>query len=104
MILEERDYHIVPGRLAEFIATYEQLGLAIQTEILGGFVGHFICDIGELNHVVALWRYETIADREERRARMLAHPGWQTYLEAIKGMIERQNIRILKPTAISPMV
>jgi hypothetical protein len=35
---------------------------------------------------------------------MLAHPGWQTYLEAIKGMIERQNIRILKPTAISPMV
>ncbi len=103
MILEERDYHIVPGRMAEFIATYERLGLAIQKEILGGFVGHFVCDIGELNHVVSLWRYEDIADRERRRARMLAHPGWPVYLAAIRGMIERQNIRILKPTGISPM-
>jgi hypothetical protein len=45
MILEERDYHIVPGRMAEFLATYEKLGVAIQTEILGGFVGHFVCDM-----------------------------------------------------------
>nr|WP_292590736.1 NIPSNAP family protein [Mesorhizobium sp.] len=57
MILEERDYRIRPGRTAEFIETYKKPGLAIQKEILGGFVGHFVCDIGELNHVVAFWRY-----------------------------------------------
>jgi hypothetical protein len=104
MILEERDYHIVSGRMGEFIATYERLGLAIQKEMLGGFVGHFVTDIGELNHVVSLWRYEDIAEREAKRARMLVHPGWQSYLDAIKGMITQQNIRILKPTALSPMV
>ena len=104
MILEERDYHIVPGRMAEFISTYEKLGLKIQKDILGGFVGHFVTDIGELNHVVSMWRYESIFEREERRARMLNHPAWNLYLNAVKGMIERQNVRILKPTAISPMV
>lgn len=104
MILEERDYHIVPGRVSEFVSTYERLGLSIQKEILGGFVGHFVSDIGELNRVVSFWRFEDIADREARRARMLAHPGWPTYLEAIRGMILQQNIRILKPTAMSPMV
>jgi hypothetical protein len=103
MILEERDYHIIPGRMAEFIATYERLGVEIQKAELGELVGHFVSDIGELNHVVALWRYDNIADREERRARMLANPGWADYLTAIKGMIERQSIRILKPTSISPM-
>lgn len=103
MILEERDYHIVPGRMAEFLQAYETLGLGIQKRFLGTFVGHFVSEIGELNHVVALWRYDTMADREVRRAQMLAHAPWQDYLAAIRGMIQSQQTRILAPTALSPM-
>ncbi len=103
MILEERDYRIVPGRMKEFLKAYETLGLPIQKEFLGEFVGQFTSDIGELNHVVALWRYESMADREARRAKMLAHEPWQIYLDAIRGMIERQQTRILVPTSMSPM-
>lgn len=103
MILEERDYHIVPGRLADFLKAYETLGLDIQKQFLGEFVGHFVTETGELNHVVALWRYDSMADREVRRAKMLAHAPWQDYLAAIKGMFHSQQTRILKPTALSPM-
>ncbi|QIB33955.1 NIPSNAP family protein [Ancylobacter pratisalsi] len=103
MILEERDYHVRPGYLNDFVTAYETLGLQIQKDFLGEFVGYFTTDIGELNHVVALWRYESFADREQRRAKMMAHGPWQDYLTAIKGMLERQNTRILVPTAFSPM-
>nr|WP_292590735.1 NIPSNAP family protein [Mesorhizobium sp.] len=47
---------------------------------------------------------QNIAEREEKRAKILAHPGWQGYLDSVKGMIDRQSIRILKPAAISSMV
>ncbi|MBS7538274.1 NIPSNAP family protein [Ancylobacter lacus] len=103
MILEERDYHIVPGRMADFLDAYETLGLDIQKHFLGTFLGHFVSEIGELNHVVALWRYESMAERESRRAAMLAHEPWQTYLAAIRGMIQSQQTRILAPTRLSPM-
>jgi hypothetical protein len=103
MIVEERDYHIVPGRMKDFLHAYGTLGLAIQKEFLGTFLGHFTTEIGELNHVVALWGYDSMADREARRARMLAHPPWQDYLAAIEGMIDRQQNRILVPTPLSPL-
>ncbi|MDF2995535.1 MAG: hypothetical protein K0R27_1172 [Xanthobacteraceae bacterium] len=103
MILEERDYHVHPGRMGDFLNAYGTLGLDIQKRFLGEFVGHFVSEIGELNHVVALWRYESMADREVRRARMLAHEPWQDYLAAIKGMIQSQQTRILVPTTLSPM-
>jgi hypothetical protein len=103
MIVEERDYRIKAGRLADFVATYERLGLPIQKEELGGFIGYFTTEIGELNHTVALWRYDSLADRDVRRARMLARPDWSTYLKAIDGMIDIQTNRILKPTSFSPI-
>jgi hypothetical protein len=103
MILEERDYHIFPGRVGDFLKAYETLGLDIQKRFLGEFIGHFVTETGELNHVVALWRYESMADREARRALMLAHEPWQDYLAAIKGMIQSQQTRLLTPTSLSPM-
>ncbi|MDO9415544.1 NIPSNAP family protein [Pararhizobium sp.] len=103
MIIEERDYQIIPGYMHDFLHVYETLGLSIQKKFLGDFVGHFVSEIGELNHVVALWRYESMVDRETRRAEMLAHEPWREYLAAIKGMINSQQTRILVPTALSPL-
>lgn len=103
MILEERDYRLIPGRTRDFLAAYETLGLPIQKEYLGGLVGYFTSDIGELNHIVSLWRYDSLDDRESRRRRMLADPNWSNYLASIAGMIDTQSIRILNPTAFSPL-
>lgn len=103
MILEERDYRLVPGMLGTFLQTYQRLGLPVQVRYLGEPVGFFTTDIGELNRVVSMWRYEDYADRSARRERMLADPEWPGYLAAIKGLIDVQSIRILAPTTYSPM-
>jgi hypothetical protein len=95
MILEERDYRMVPGKTAQFLAIYEEYGLPVQRRHLGEPVGFFVTDIGELNHVVSLWKYDDYAERSERRAFMLADPDWPVYLQKIVGLIDTQRNRIL---------
>ena len=38
MIVEQRDYHVFIGKLPELLKAYEEEGIAIQQEHLGGFV------------------------------------------------------------------
>lgn len=103
MIIEERDYRVKAGKLAQFVSTYEKHGLPIQLELLGKFLGYFTTEIGELNHVVALWGYESLDDRQQRRDRMMADPRWQEYLKMVDGLLDIQSTRILKPTPFSPI-
>lgn len=103
MIVEERDYRIKAGRTAEFVALYEEHGLPIQLELLGTFHGYFISEVGELNHVVALWSYQSLDDRQARRDRMMADPRWKDYLKRVDGLIDTQQNRFLRPTRFSPI-
>ena len=103
MIIEERDYTVKPGKLATFVETYRQHGLDIQLEHLGTFHGYFTSEIGELNHVVAWWSYASLDDRQARRARMMADPRWQDYLDRVNGLLDLQKTRILNPTSFSPL-
>lgn len=103
MIYEERDYRIKAGKLGEFVKLYGEFGLPLQKEHLGTFIAYFTSEIGELNHVVALWGYQSLNDRMERRARMLADPRWQEYLRKVDGLIDIQSTRILSPVSYSPM-
>lgn len=103
MIYEERDYRTKTGRLAEFVRLYGEFGLPIQKKHLGTFVAYFTTEIGELNHVVAIWGYESLGDRETRRKAMLADPEWQEYLRRIDGLLDLQTTRILNPVSYSPL-
>ncbi len=103
MIVEERDYRMKPGKLGLFVSTYEKHGLPLQVKYLGQFLGYFTTEIGELNHVVALWGYEGLDDRARRRAAMLADPAWQEYLGMVADYLDVQNTRILTPSSFSPI-
>src|SRR5581483_8502266 len=80
MIVEERIYTMQPGRAAEWLAFYGQHGLPVQQRLLGKLIGFFQSEIGALNQVVHLWSYDSLADREQRRARLNTDPDWQAYL------------------------
>lgn len=103
MIYEERDYRIKAGKLAAFVAIYGEHGLPLQKEHLGTFIAYFTTEIGELNHVVALWGYTSLDERAAKRKAMLADPRWQDYLKRVDGLIDTQETRILTPVAYSPL-
>lgn len=99
MIVELREYTLQAGKVPEYLQLYESEGLAIQREILGQLVGYYATEIGTVNEVVHMWAYESFADREQRRARLAADPGWQSYLKKIRPMIVTQRNRIMKPAS-----
>ncbi|HEY7731044.1 MAG TPA: NIPSNAP family protein [Gaiellaceae bacterium] len=103
MILEQRDYQVTTGKLAELVGLYEKEGIPIQAEVLGGFVGAFTVEIGTLSTYTHLWRYDSLDQRAERRAALQAREDWQAFLGKILPLIHTQQNRILVPTAFSPL-
>ncbi len=103
MIVEQRDYHVYTGKLPELVRLYETEGIAIQKEALGGFVGAFTTDVGALSTYTHLWRYESYAERDERRAALQARDDWQAFVAKIQPLIHTQENRILIPTSYSPL-
>ena len=103
MIYEERIYTILPGRMAEYMKNYEELGLPVQREVLGTLVGFFYTEIGALNKVVHIWGYDNLDDRLEKREALANHPDWPRYLESNVKLIVEQENRVLIPASFSPL-
>ncbi len=103
MIVEQRDYHVVTGKLPELVRLYAEEGIAIQREVLGGFLGAFTTDVGALSTYTSLWGYPSHAERESRRAALQARDDWQRFLSRIQPLIHTQQNRILVPTPFSPI-
>ncbi len=103
MIIDHRSYTIAHGRTKDYLALFEQEGLPVQLKHLGSLVGYFQTAIGPLNQVVHLWRYESLADMEVRRAARDADPAWRAYKRNSAGMLIAQENKILVPTSFSPM-
>jgi hypothetical protein len=103
MIVEERDYHVTTGKLAELVKLYETEGIELQKSYLGNLIAVFTTDIGALSTYTSLWAYDNFAEREERRARLQADDDWKAFLAKIQPLIHTQHNRILVPTSFSPL-
>lgn len=103
MIIDERTYTCHPGKVKAFLEVYERLAKPIQWPIVGDPIGFFVTEVGTLNQVVHLWRYDSMGAREQLRAKVAAAPNWSDYLDAATPLLVRMENRILVPTAFSPM-
>jgi NIPSNAP len=103
VIVEQRDYHVHTGKLADLVRLYADEGIAIQQEILGGLIAAFTTDVGTLSTYTSMWAYDSFAEREERRAKLQADERWVAFLARIQPLIHMQTNRILVPTSFSPL-
>ena len=103
VIVEQRDYHVYTGKLPELLRLYESEGIPMQQEILGGFVAAFTTDVGALSTYTTLWRYDSYAEREERRARLQADEPLAGLPRQVQPLMHTQQNRILVPTSFSPL-
>lgn len=98
MLVEQRTYTTHPGKWRDYLALYEAEGMPVQQRILGRLVGYYTSEIGELNQIVHMWAYESLDERAERRATLMADPHWQSYVKKMLPLLVRQESRILLPT------
>jgi hypothetical protein len=103
MIVEQRIYHLKPGRVGEFLAAVETLGLPMLRPTLGGLIGYFVTEVGGLEQVVHLWAYENLEDRARRRSELAKHPGWPIFTATVQPLFDRMESRVMTPSAFTPL-
>ncbi|WP_431281545.1 NIPSNAP family protein [Humitalea sp. 24SJ18S-53] len=97
MIVEQRTYTLHAGKVGAYLKLYEAEGIAIQKPILGRLVGYYSTEFGPLNQVIHMWAYESLAERTERRARLMADAGWQGYIAKVQPLVLTQENKLLLP-------
>lgn len=103
MYIDERIYTLKNGKVSEFLKLYEAEGKDVQIEILGNMVGYFHTDIGPLNQVVHMWGYDSLDERQRRRAELQASEAWQAYAQKMRPLVQSVENKILIPTPWSPI-
>lgn len=97
MFVEQRTYTLQSGKVPEYLKLYSEEGLDVQRRILGRMVGYYSSEIGPLNQIVHMWAYDSLNQRQTRRASLAADPDWQAYLAKILPLIVDMETRILVP-------
>ena len=104
MILEQRDYHVTTGKLIELVALYDDGGYRDPAGAPRRVRRRLHDRRRRLSTYTSLWRYDSYAEREQRRAALQADPrdGWSSSRK-IQPLIHTQQNRILVPTSFSPL-
>jgi hypothetical protein len=105
MVVDLRTYTVAPGKLKAYLEAYEREGYPTQIRYLGEPIGYFTTEVGTLNRVVHLWKYESLADREKKRAAMEVDPDWVAWRakSAEGGYLVHQENTILTSSRFSPI-
>lgn len=99
MIFDHRVYTIRANRLPDFLKLYESVALPMQRKYLGEPYAFFFSEVGHLNQVTHIWKYESADDRQARRDRMVADPAWQDYVKMVasQDLVEKAENQLLRP-------
>lgn len=101
MLFDVRTYRCRPGTIKAHLALYEQYGLAPQVRNLGEPFAYWVTETGDPNEYVHIWKYESAADRETKRAAMWADPEWIAWTQrsAELGALEAQSNKLMTPVS-----
>lgn len=105
VIIDHRTYSLYPLMLQRWLDLYEKEGLPVQQRHLGALIGFFVTEIGPLHQAVHLWSYDSMEDRQQRRAKVAADPDWTAFLKKNSelGAMQAQENKILVPVRFSPI-
>ena len=93
--VEMRTYELKPGTANTYAALYLEEGFAIQKSHLGEPVGYYVSEVGDLNQVIHMWRYDSLEQRTQKRTALFSDPAWIDYVSKIGPMVVTQKNMIL---------
>lgn len=96
-LFELRTYTLYVGKLSEAIQHYSNLGWpALQK---GGFdaklVGYFTTDVGTINQLVHLWKFDDDADRRNHWTTLFADEEFMRFAAKIRPLILKQHAKLM---------
>ena len=96
-IYELRTYNIVVGKMGEVLEHYKTLGYpALQA---GGFdkhlTGYFTGDIGALNQLIHIWKFEDDNQRRDFWARLFSDKDFMAFAGKLRPLLQSQENKLM---------
>ena len=106
MLIDHRTYRILPGRVPAQVELYSKLAYPVQLRYMGEPHYYMVSESGQLNTLVHGWIYESAADREQKRAKMMQDPDWKVFLSenAKAGNVIEQSNWLMTPAPFAPKI
>ncbi|MBV8662204.1 MAG: NIPSNAP family protein [Hyphomicrobiales bacterium] len=103
MYYEMRTYGIQVGKMDEYLALVEKVGLPI-LQRYQKLVGWWRSEHGELNQVVHMWVWKSLDERIQQRTALYKDQEWLTnFTPKAFPLIVRQESKLLVATSFSPL-
>ena len=94
-IFELRTYTVIVGKMAEVVELYKTQGWPALAKHPDRLVGYFTGDIGALNQLVHLWKFEDDADRRAFWAGVFADAEFMAFATTLRPLLALQENKLL---------
>ncbi len=94
-IYELRTYTLYVGKLAEAVALYKGEGMPVLEKYQDKLVGYFTGDVGAMNQLIHLWKFDDEADRRRHWAAVMADAGFLAFAAKLRPLIHDQQNKLM---------
>ena len=101
-IYELRTYQVTVGKMSEVVRLYKTLGWPALARHPDKLVGYFTGDIGALNQLVHLWKFDDDADRRAFWATLFADPEFMAFAAQLRPLLQSQENKLMMAAPWGP--
>lgn len=101
-IYELRTYEVIPGKMAEVIELYRTEGWSAIQAHPQRLVGYFTGDIGALNELIHIWKFNDDADRRAFWGALMSDPQFLAFAKKIRPLFHAQKNKLMMPAGFGP--
>jgi hypothetical protein len=101
-IYELRIYSVVVGKMGEVVSLYTNEGWPALARHPQKLVGYFTGDIGALNELIHVWKFDDDSDRRAFWAGVLADPVFQTFVNKLRPLLREQSNKLMTAAPWGP--
>ena len=94
-IYELRTYNAIVGKMSELVALYKNEGWPVLSKHPPKLVGYFTGDVGALNQLIHIWKFEDDADRRAFWAGVYGDADFMAFAAKIRPLIAEQQNKLM---------
>ena len=94
-VYELRTYKIVVGQMSRVVELYNTLGWPALSKYKKNLLGYFVGDVGALNEIVHIWKFDDEASRRLHWDQVFADPDFMAFAQQARPLFLSQENKLL---------
>jgi hypothetical protein len=94
-VYELRTYNVTVGKMAEVVSLYKNEGWPALAKHPQKLVGYFTGDIGALNQLIHVWKFDDDADRRAFWASVFSDADFMAFAGKLRPLLQSQENKLM---------